>query len=87
MENGVDKSAASAVQANRVLTLKRAYQRQLGRKPTVHEKSLLDRAAVLTARAEVAALDPATTTNDIVPLDGCRQQGACVDVPELRSEA
>ena len=64
-----DKSAVSAAQARRVLALKRAYQRELGHKPTTIQKSLLDRAATMTAKSEAAALDPATTANDCVRLD------------------
>ena len=62
-------SAASDAQARRMLALKRAYQRELAHKPTLIQKTLIDRAAVLTAKAEAAALDPTTTANDVVRLD------------------
>jgi len=62
-------SAASDAQAQRMLALKRAYQRELAHKPTLIQKTLIDRAATLTALAERAALDPATTANDLVRLD------------------
>jgi hypothetical protein len=62
-------SNAQVAQA-RVLALKRAFQRELGRKPTLLQRTLIDRAAVLTAKAEVAALDPTISANDCVRLDG-----------------
>ena len=62
-------SAASDAQGRRVLALKRAYQRALAHKPTLIQKTLIDRAAVLTAKAEAAALDAAVTPNDLVRLD------------------
>jgi hypothetical protein len=65
-----DKSSLTDAQASRVLALKRAYQRELGHKPTLIQKTLIDRAAVLTARAQAAALDPSATINDVVRLDG-----------------
>jgi hypothetical protein len=51
------------------LALRRAYQRELRTKPTLIQRTLIDRAAVLTAKAEAAALDPAVTLNDLVRLD------------------
>jgi hypothetical protein len=63
-------SDAQVAQARRVLALKRAFQRELGRKPTLLQRTLIDRAAVLTAKAEVAALDPTISANDCVRLDG-----------------
>jgi hypothetical protein len=67
-------SAASEAQARRVMALKRAYQRELAHKPTLIQKTLIDRAAVLTAKAEAAALDPAVTPNDLVRLDNKAEQ-------------
>jgi hypothetical protein len=64
-------SAASTPQSRRVRALQRAFQRELAHKPTLLQRTLMDRAAVMTARAEVAALDPATNANDCVRLDGC----------------
>jgi hypothetical protein len=49
--------------------LKRAFQRQLRRKPTEFERTLLDRAALMTTRAEIAAYDPNTSSEDLVRLD------------------
>jgi hypothetical protein len=62
-------SAASDAQGRRMAALKRAYQRELAHKPTLIQKTLIVRAATLTALAERAALDPATTANDLVRLD------------------
>jgi hypothetical protein len=62
-------SAASHAQVSRTLALKRAFQRELGRKPTCLQRTAIDRAATLTAKAEAAALDPVTTANDVVRLD------------------
>jgi hypothetical protein len=62
-------SAASQAQVRRTLALKRAFQRELGRKPTCLQRTAIDRAATLTAKAEAAALDPLTTANDVVRLD------------------
>jgi hypothetical protein len=66
------QSAMSAESSNksRFLVLRRAFQRALGTKPTIQQKLLRDRAAVLTVKAEAAALDPATSANDVVRLDG-----------------
>ena len=72
MENQpADKSAASDAQQRRVLALKRAFQRELAHKPTCLQRTLMDRAAVMTAKAEAAALDPNCSANDVVRLDGC----------------
>jgi hypothetical protein len=62
-------SAASDPQARRMLALKRAYQRELAHKPTLIQKTLIDRAATLTVLAERAALDSSVTPNDLVRLD------------------
>ena len=62
-------SAASHAQVRRTLALKRAFQRELSRKPTCLQRTAIDRAATLTAKAEAAALDPVTTANDVVRLD------------------
>lgn len=60
-----DKSAASAVQQRRVAALRRAYQRLLGRKPTVLERALIDR----VSRAEAVTLDLTTSTADFYRAD------------------
>jgi hypothetical protein len=65
----IDKSPVNANQERRAAALRRAFQRELGCKPTTIEGTLMDRAAVLTAKAEAAALNPATTANDVVRLD------------------
>jgi hypothetical protein len=62
-------SAASHAQVRRTSALRRAFQRELGRKPTCLQRTAMDRAATMTAKAEAAALDPATTANDVVRLD------------------
>jgi hypothetical protein len=62
--------SAESSNKSRFLVLRRAFQRALGTKPTLHQKMLRDRAAVLTVKAEQAALDPATSANDVVRLDG-----------------
>ncbi len=69
-EQGGDTVSASQAQVRRVLALKRAFQRELKAKPTLLQRTLMDRAAVLTSRAEAAALDPGTSENDVVRLDG-----------------
>lgn len=53
------------MQLRREATLRRAYQRILGRKPTVLERCLIDR----LVKAEAAALDPATSVADFYRLD------------------
>jgi len=62
-------SPVCAAQGHRVVQLKRAYQRALKRKPTVIEQVAMTRAALLTARAEAAALDPNASHDDVVRLD------------------
>jgi hypothetical protein len=62
-------SAASHAQVRRTSALRRAFQRELGRKPTCLQRTAMDRAATMTAKAEAAAFDPATTANDVVRLD------------------
>lgn len=49
--------------------MKRGYQRELGRKPSTTQKQLMDRAALLSVKAEIAVYDPRTTANDVVRLD------------------
>jgi hypothetical protein len=82
-------TSASEAQAHRVTTLKRAYQRSLGSKPTVIQKSLIDRAAVMTAKAEAAALDSAVTANDVVRLDNAasKARAAMFDAFKARPAA
>ncbi len=56
-------------QERRAHTLLRAFQRELGRKPTEIQKTLMVRAARLTCVAELALLDSSVTPNDKVRLD------------------
>jgi hypothetical protein len=56
--------------AKRVEYLKRLFARGIGRTPTAKQKLALNRAALLTAKAEQAAVDPLTSANDLVRLDG-----------------
>jgi hypothetical protein len=54
--------------------LKRAYQRMLRRRPTMVEKALMDRAALMTVRAEMAAGNPKADSNTIVRLDNAARR-------------
>lgn len=65
----ISKSGARDVQERRVFALKRAFQRTLGRKPTLLQQTLIDRAAVMTVRAEAAASDPTVSIVDLVRVD------------------
>jgi hypothetical protein len=56
--------------AKRVAYLKRVLARGVGCTPTAAQKLAIQRAALLTAKAEAAALDPNTSPNDVVRLDG-----------------
>ena len=58
----------------RLQQLKKAYQRELRRKPTSVQSQLMDRAALLTVRAEAAVYDAKTTANDVVRLDRAAQR-------------
>ena len=62
--------ASNDAQASRMRQLKRAYQRALGRKPTVLEQVAMVRAAQLTARAEAAMLDPNVCLEWAAPISG-----------------
>jgi hypothetical protein len=55
--------------ARRIEYLKRLFARGIGRTPTAKQKFALQRAAVLTAKAEQAATDPLTSASDLVRLD------------------
>jgi hypothetical protein len=50
--------------------LRRSFQRELGRRPTLLQRELRDRAADWTAKANLARLDPTMSANDLVRLDG-----------------
>jgi hypothetical protein len=54
--------------------LKRAFQRLIKRRPNVYEKQLLDRAALMTLRAESAVCDGKSSSNDIVRLDNAARR-------------
>jgi hypothetical protein len=56
-------------QARRVEELRRAFQRLLGRRPTLIEKAAMLRSAALVARAEALALDPSADVNEVVKLN------------------
>ena|SRR6516164_3748837 len=58
----------------RLVELKRALQRQLRRKPNAIEKAALDRAALMSVRAEIAAYDPRSTSEDVVRLDNAARR-------------
>jgi RNA polymerase-interacting CarD/CdnL/TRCF family regulator len=72
------QTTQSSEPQNRALTrlaeLKRALQRQLKRKPTLYEKQLLDRAAAMMLRAEIAAFDGKADSNTIVRLDNAARR-------------
>jgi hypothetical protein len=57
-------------QEQRVLALRRSYQRLLSRKPTVLQKALIGAAATMQCKFETAANDPTVTANDLVRLSG-----------------
>ena len=61
----LDLSTLSEGQVRRVKELRRAFQRSLNHMPTTIQRTLIDRAAVPTAKAEAAALDPNVCTNDV----------------------
>ena len=67
-------SPLSEPQERRVLALQRAFQRELRRKPTSLQRTLMLRAATLTAKAEAALVDTATTANDAVRLDNAAKR-------------
>jgi hypothetical protein len=67
-------SSPIATPERRVAELRRAFMRCLRRKPTMIERTAVERAARLTARAEMAALDPSATLDDVVRLDNCAER-------------
>jgi hypothetical protein len=54
--------------------LRRGLQRLLRRKPSLIEKALMDRCALLMMRAEHAAGDPKCDSNDVVRLDNAARR-------------
>jgi hypothetical protein len=54
--------------------LKRAFQRELARRPTTLQRLLLERAVTLSIKAEVASADPDMPANDVVRLDGAARR-------------
>jgi hypothetical protein len=79
-------SEASADHARRVGQLRRAFQRQVRRRPTALERAAMRRAADLTAAAERAAADPNATLNDIVRIDNAaaRARAAFVSLAGIK---
>jgi hypothetical protein len=64
-----EKSMSFDALSKRIRYLKRAFGKGLGHKPSTLQSAAIARAAVLTAKAEQAALDPDTTLNDLVRVD------------------
>jgi len=62
--------ATSEAQAQRLKELRAAFKRMLPIRLTNLEKAVMDRAARLTLRAEIAAGDPGVLINDVVRIDG-----------------
>jgi hypothetical protein len=60
------KLATTSPLDGRVAVLRRAYQRQLNRRPTTLERAAMERAARLVAKAEAVAIDAAVTVDDVV---------------------
>jgi hypothetical protein len=58
----------------RLAQLKRALQKRLHRKPSEYERTMLEHAALLQLRSEIAARNPSTPSNDIVRLAGCARR-------------
>jgi hypothetical protein len=61
----------SLVLSDRAAFFRRVFTRELGRKPRLLEAHAIQRAAILTAKAEVAAADPHISPTDCVKLDNC----------------
>jgi hypothetical protein len=55
--------------SKRIRHFKKAFGKGLGHKPSTLESAAILRAATLSAKAELAALDPTTSANDLVRLD------------------
>ena len=64
--NGI--SPAPDALAKRIAHYRRTFTRGLGHKTSGVQSNAVMHAAILTARAELAALDPAVTLNDLVRL-------------------
>jgi hypothetical protein len=58
----------------RLREIKRSLQRQARRKLNAYEQAALDRAAIMTLRAEIAAFDVKATSNDLVRLDNAARR-------------
>ena len=67
-------SAANGDQADalerHVAALRRSFQRKLRHRPTLLQRELMHQAAILTAKAKQAALDPSVTLDDLVRVNG-----------------
>jgi hypothetical protein len=74
MSSPVDHDPKPINGAQRLAQLKRAYQRALGRHPTTVQRTAIQRAALLTVRAEASAFDPTASSNDIVRLDNAARR-------------
>ncbi len=57
------------VLSKRIAHLRKAYAKGLGRKATTLEAAAINRAAMLTAKAEAAGCDANCSPNDVVRLD------------------
>jgi hypothetical protein len=66
VQQRAERAAIAPAQLKRIAQLRRAFQRELGRMPTTLQKTLIDAAAVLQARAEACAIDTTTTINQVV---------------------
>ena len=60
--------------SKRTAELRKLFAKGTGRKPNRLEAMAIKRAALLTAKCEAAALDPETTANDLVRLDGAARK-------------
>jgi hypothetical protein len=60
--------------SKRIAHFRKAFAKGLGRRPSALQNAAMLRAARLTALAEAAALDPTTTANDLVRLDGAARR-------------
>jgi hypothetical protein len=67
--DGYDSPPAEPLSV-RIARLRRTFVKGVGRNTNGMERLAIDRAARLTAIAELAAENPATSANDLVRLDG-----------------
>jgi hypothetical protein len=69
----------------RVAYLKRIFARGFGKTPSARMKLALHRAALMTAKAELALANPLTSANDCIRLDGAAAR-ARADLQKLVSQ-